>query len=362
MVMQSMNSSRQVSLHFDRSLKGFGCKMRLIALEDYLTTKNTYVSFCEYKSNKFSKFVALIVLFVFPIKFINFFKHLSENKSRDISLGVFWHSVFYSKYRLDYLDLVDCQSLHFSAALQKQWSLSNLIKYLVFGSIERKLVKNYLCLFNGVHDVEYYKKRGLAKHAISVLNTKYWLSRKPNLKLVAINEPRERITFGNLADFTYKNNISSLAGVQELSSSLDFPHDIILAGSNSLEAAGRFGEKNVRAMGCLIDTDCFFNSIDIVLIPMEFGTGVPNKYLEALMTSKLIVCSDYIFECIPDMRVGYGVFRYSDISALLRTLENLSEDSKLKLQQKRVAHLQALTLSCEQSVDNYILHCHDKWR
>lgn len=351
----SLNFSREISLHFDSSLNGFGCEMRIMTLEDYCNTENTSVKLCKYKSNKFSKFFALTVLFFFPIKFINLFKNVSPNRSRHVSIGVFWHSVFYSKYKLDYLDLVDCHSLHFIAALKKQPSFLNLMKFLVLGSIERKLVKSYLCFFNGVHDVEYYKKRGLGRHVISVPNTKYWVVRKPHLNLRTIEEPRERITFGNLADFTYKNNITSLAGIQSLSSSLEFPHDILLAGKKSVEAATRLGINNVKAMGFLDDTDCFFQAIDIVVIPMEFGTGIPNKYLEALMTSKFIICSNYIFDCIPDMREGYGVFRYSDINQLNYELKNSSEEGKLELQKKRFTFLHEMTADCEQSVKKYIL-------
>lgn len=329
----------------DSASTGFGCEMRLQTIIEYCKEVSKKIDVKKYRTTKFSKLLALIVLVIVPLKLFNYFKLQDMQKGDVKKLGIFWHSIYFSKYKLDYVDLVDSQFLHYRSALKHKFTLQNFFKMMILGILEKKLLKNYNCFFNGIHDRNYYTSEKYiytVNTPICLPNTKLWLSEVVDVSFDERTHLQNKLIFGNLADFSYANNVSSLRGLLKLSSSIGHPHEIVLAGRESVNVAQKMKNPNIKALGFLEDTCDFYRSIDVVVIPMEFGTGIPNKYLEALINPKYILCSDYIFDCIPSVNREHGVFRYTEVQELFKDLTQSKVSLYSRIHEKRLDLLRGL--------------------
>lgn len=205
----------------------------------------------------------------------------------------FWEFIFFR--------IIKNVTLHTLSNKDKQL----LIKYYFVNS-EKIKVLNLLDLIS--KDINFNKTSLLKKQYIEI----------SEIKKSIINRNTDNLTFGIIGawkrDENYNGLVNLIKGINKNRINL------LICGSN-IERLSiiDFNNINVNLIGFVQDLNVFFNSIDLMIIPLEKGAGVKIKVLQSLIYGVPCIGTKVAFEGID---LNNKCIEFSDINAIIRFINN----------------------------------------
>ena len=147
------------------------------------------------------------------------------------------------------------------------------------------------------------------------------------------------MNFGFLGAYNWQPNVEA---VQELQGSL-FPEIHQKWKQSILYIAGYGMDKmnvhnqNVRNLGTVADKNDFYNSIDIILAPLQSGSGLKIKMVEAIREGKIIIGSTIAFEgldFLPHKRIANSSAEF--LHQIEEIIDNPFIQQEVKAQQEAI--------------------------
>lgn len=235
------------------------------------------------------------------------------------------------------IDITDSLTKYYDSLRKKKLGLAKLLaieEYIKHKYYEKKICKEHkIIVICSEEDKKYLTERTpeIDNH-IYVMNNSIDVSIWKNHK-IQVAEPghRKKLVFFGLMDYT-PNILAIKYFIEIVFPLLDKEYDLTIVGANITKEVYQYESERIHFTGFVQDISVELKKYDIFVCPMNTGSGVKNKILQASMVGLPIISTDLGVEGIAE-EIHQAVFIANgsqDMVDKIRLVDEMQSEDLLK--------------------------------